>query len=61
LASSAASSIAAAAVREELKRRVPNYMVPAKVLALESLPLSSSGKVDRHVLRGLLERGLATA
>ncbi|MGY9063719.1 non-ribosomal peptide synthase/polyketide synthase [Streptomyces sp. CAS3] len=35
------------AVRRELGRTLPDYMVPATVVVLASLPLSPNGKVDR--------------
>ena len=39
-----------AALREELRRRLPDYMVPAALVTLERMPLSPSGKVDRKAL-----------
>ncbi|MEO6435649.1 MAG: amino acid adenylation domain-containing protein [Tepidisphaeraceae bacterium] len=51
------SQLAPATVREAMKQRVPAYMVPGKLLALDMLPLSSNGKVDRHALRALLDKG----
>jgi len=37
-------------LREFLKRRLPEYMVPALIMVLESLPLTNNGKVDRNAL-----------
>ena len=37
-------------LREFLRRKLPEYMVPSNVLLLEMLPLSANGKVDRKAL-----------
>ena len=37
-------------LREHLKKKVPDYMVPAAFVFLEALPLTASGKVDRKAL-----------
>jgi amino acid adenylation domain-containing protein len=37
-------------VRAWLRERLPDYMVPSRVSFLESLPLTSSGKLDRRAL-----------
>ncbi|SDF37168.1 non-ribosomal peptide synthetase, partial [Myxococcus virescens] len=39
-----------ASVREHLRQRLPEYMVPNAVVALSTLPLSPNGKVDRKAL-----------
>ncbi|HST62886.1 MAG TPA: amino acid adenylation domain-containing protein, partial [Longimicrobium sp.] len=38
------------AVREALRARLPEYMVPSAFVFLERLPMSSTGKVDRAAL-----------
>lgn len=43
-------------VRDELRRRVPPYMIPSRVLTLEAIPLSMNGKIDRKALSQMLER-----
>ncbi len=37
-------------LREFLKQKLPQYMVPNSFVVLDSLPLTASGKVDRHAL-----------
>jgi amino acid adenylation domain-containing protein len=44
------SQATAAAFRELLQRSVPDYMIPAAFVRLDSLPLTSNGKVDRSAL-----------
>jgi D-alanine--poly(phosphoribitol) ligase subunit 1 len=51
----------AAEIREAMGRRVPGYMVPSRIEFLETLPLGSSGKVDRKALFQSLERGKETS
>ena len=37
-------------LREHLKRKVPDYMVPATFVVLDRLPLTNNGKIDRNAL-----------
>lgn len=46
----AGSSATVANVRDALRGSVPNYMLPAKVVCLQRLPLNASGKVDVNAL-----------
>jgi amino acid adenylation domain-containing protein len=39
-----------AALREHLRSRLPAYMVPSSLVAVERLPLTPTGKVDRKAL-----------
>jgi amino acid adenylation domain-containing protein len=43
-------------LKEHLKRHVPDYMVPARYVKLEELPLTESGKIDRARLPKLETR-----
>lgn len=48
-------------LRAGLRRTLPDYMVPAHFLALDALPLVTSGKVDRRRLATLAEPALRDA
>jgi len=38
-------------VKAELRNRVPEYMVPGKVVKLECMPMNANGKIDRNLLK----------
>ena len=42
-----------AALKADLKKKLPRYMIPHKILHLEAMPLTPNGKIDR---KGLQER-----
>ncbi|MDT8999093.1 non-ribosomal peptide synthetase [Paucibacter sp. APW11] len=44
------AGVAAPALLEQLRARLPEYMVPRGVSFLDALPLTINGKVDRHAL-----------
>ncbi|MCE9674125.1 condensation domain-containing protein, partial [Myxococcus stipitatus] len=43
-------TVDAEALKEHLRQRLPEYMVPNAVVALEAMPLTPSGKTDRRAL-----------
>jgi len=45
-------------VREEMKKRVPDYMIPKRVHLLDTLPLGATGKIDRKALTRMLDENL---
>ncbi|MFD7901824.1 amino acid adenylation domain-containing protein [Kitasatospora sp. NPDC059747] len=61
LALRSAETLDAATVRAHLAQRLPPYMCPARVLVTGSLPLGSTGKVDRAALRQAFTDGAGAA
>jgi acyl carrier protein len=45
--------IAGGEIRRRLRERVPEYMVPGRVIVLEAMPLTPNGKLDRQALLSL--------
>ncbi|OBP16325.1 hypothetical protein A5320_02640 [Rheinheimera sp. SA_1] len=52
------SERSAAAVKQDLQTQLPEYMVPAVVMNVAQIPLTSSGKVDQRTLQALVKRDL---
>jgi D-alanine--poly(phosphoribitol) ligase subunit 1 len=44
------------AAREAMRQRIPSYMVPRRILEIDSMPLGPSGKFDRKALSLRLEQ-----
>ena len=60
-AASTAPSVSAQSVRVHLSQRLPDYMVPARVLVVSQLPLSSNMKVDPRLVADLIRAVLFIA
>lgn len=54
LAAFAAGTSGTLELRRSLRKQLPAYMIPRRILTLEELPLTSSGKLDRARLKELL-------
>jgi acyl-coenzyme A synthetase/AMP-(fatty) acid ligase len=45
-----------ASLRRDLKRMLPDYMLPSRWKAFHRLPKNANGKIDRRALKELFER-----
>jgi acyl-coenzyme A synthetase/AMP-(fatty) acid ligase len=52
-----AASIDVNEVRAKLATRLPDYMVPRTIHALDDIPLNANGKFDRNALLAMLDEG----
>ncbi|MFD6223874.1 amino acid adenylation domain-containing protein [Nocardia asteroides] len=48
-------------VRADLAQRLPAYMIPARIIVLERLPVNVNGKLDGHALAELATQALSAA
>ena len=46
----AGCSATASEIREHLRHRLPEYMIPASIVAIDNMPLTPNGKIDRKAL-----------
>ena len=44
---------AIAEIKEELKKYIPSYMIPKKIIFIEKIPTNNNGKIDRKKLMEL--------
>ncbi|MGS2808624.1 amino acid adenylation domain-containing protein [Nocardia sp. MW-W600-9] len=57
----AGRAVVVSRVRADLAQRLPAYMIPARIVVLEQLPVNVNGKLDGHALRELAEQTLSAA
>lgn len=61
VAAESGATLAAAALRERLASLLPPYMVPARIIQIDTLPRTERGKVDRRALTESFGSGRAGA
>ncbi len=42
-------------LKQELKNKLPEYMIPSRIVLVNTLPLTANGKVDRKALLAMIE------
>jgi non-ribosomal peptide synthetase component E (peptide arylation enzyme) len=55
------AAVPAAEVYRVLREQLPDYMVPSRVIGMDALPLTSSGKIDRRKLAESSKTSIAPA
>ena len=38
-------------IKDELKKRLPDYMIPGDIIRLNAMPMNANGKIDRQLLK----------
>ncbi len=51
------AGIDVAELKNACKTSLPDYMVPARIILIDEMPLNANGKIDRAALRALLGKG----
>jgi len=41
-------------IKKQLKKLIPEYMIPKKIVFLEEMPLNNNGKIDKKKLKELV-------
>ncbi|MEU3010807.1 amino acid adenylation domain-containing protein [Nocardia asteroides] len=57
----AGRAVVVSRVRADLAQRLPAYMIPARIIVLERLPVNVNGKLDGHALAELATQALSAA
>jgi acyl-coenzyme A synthetase/AMP-(fatty) acid ligase len=55
------AQVSEAALRAELVRQLPAYLVPSRIRRLDQLPVLTNGKLDRKLLEMIIEGTAGTA
>jgi len=45
-------------LKQELKEKLPEYMIPSRIVLVSTFPLTANGKVDRKALLGMIEEAI---